>query len=132
MKKIVIYLVLVIVGVSFSTTVNAQGYGQGYGRYDDVYNDPYYQQNNVPAYNTPYPNNGGYYQSQPPAQVVINARPIIVNPYAVNPYAVNSCAPPVSYCRPVVINPYPVYPIMRGRYMAHHRGHGFHHRRGWR
>jgi len=131
MKKIATYLILLIAVSASSTTIYGQGYGQGYGqnngRYDDVYNDPYYQPNNAPAYNTPHPNNGGYYQSQPPAPVVINARPIIVNPYAVH-----ACAPPVSYCRPVVINPYPVYPIARRGYMAHNRRRGFYHGRGWR
>jgi hypothetical protein len=139
MKKIATYLILLIaVSASFTTIYgqgygqgNGQGYGQGYGQnnshYDDMYDDPYSQSQYDPRYN-PYPSQGGGNCQQASPRVVINTRPVVINPYAVN-----YCPPPpVSYCRPVVINPYPVYPIIRRGYMAHHRRRGFYHGRGWR
>lgn len=128
MKKIATYLILLIAVSASSTTIYGQGYGQGNGQnnghYDDMYDDPYSQSQYDPRYN-PYPSQGGG-NCQP--RVVINTRPVVINPYAVN-----YCPPPpASYCRPVVINPYPVYPIARRGYMAHHRRRGFYHGRGWR
>jgi hypothetical protein len=147
MKKIATYLILLIAVSASSTTIygqrhgqgngqgygqgNSQGYGQGYGQdyghNDDMYDNPYDQSQPDPRYNQYPPQRGGNCQQSSP-RVVINTRPIVINPYAVN-----YCPPPaVSYCRPVVINPYPVYPVYRRGYAYHHRRHGYHYRRGWR
>lgn len=138
MKKISTYLILFIALSALSTTIygqrHGQGYGQGYdqgydqgnGSYDDMYDNPYNQSHPDPRYNQYPAQRGGNCQQSSP-RVVINTRPVIINPYAVN-----YCPPPaVSYCRPVVINPYPVYPVYRRGY-TYHRRHGHHYRRGWR
>lgn len=129
MKKIATYLILFVALSVLNSDVYAQGYGNGYGQdygyNDNVYDNPYDQSIPDARYNS-YPSQRGGNCQQATPRVVINTRPVIVNPYAYN-----YCPPPVSYCRPVVINPYPVYPIYRRGYAYHNRRHGFY-RRGWR
>ncbi len=124
MKKTTINLILIIVFSALTIIVYSQGYVHN-NNFDVENINPYYESNYTPVSN--YPNYEGYDPLKAQTLLIINARPIIVNPYSAY-----TCLPVFPYYRPIFVNPYPVYPNARRGHIVRQIRRGQYYSRGCR
>lgn len=124
MKKTTINLILIIVFSALIVKVYSQGYGYNYN-FDIENINPYYQSNYTPI--SSYTNYYGYDPLKAQTSLIINTRPIIINPYSEYAYL-----PVFPHYRPIKINPYPVYPLGRRSHIVRHIRRGQYFSRGCR